>query len=76
MTESQSVKELTGAAEASGKAFVEKYPDGPKSCDRRSDKDSSQESGEISGCEGRQGRNCPAEEEVVVVSRPWKLCLY
>jgi hypothetical protein len=29
-----------------------------------------QESGEISGCEGRQGRYyCPAEEEVVVVSR-------
>lgn len=38
MTESQSVKELTGAAEASGKSFVEKYPNGPKSCDRRSDK--------------------------------------
>jgi hypothetical protein len=28
----------TGAAEASGKSFVEKYPNGPKSCDRRSDK--------------------------------------
>jgi hypothetical protein len=28
MTESQSVKELTGTAEASGKAFVEKYPMG------------------------------------------------
>jgi hypothetical protein len=27
---------------------------------------SSQESGEISGCEFRQGRYCPAEEEVVV----------
>jgi len=41
MTETQSVKELTGGAEGNGtvKAFAEKYPNGPKSCDRRSDKD-------------------------------------